>query len=489
MMVIDTLYDLMDKEIESGECRLILSNGEEIDAEIYVHDDDVIYSNTPILGDAVADSKMLILKYNKSLIIGSGVIMTPQVRKKGMLILCKGMLLNEGQISMSRRGAIATGQDVLLYRNTDGSCEYVPKDGGNGGAGGEGREGGDTAGESGQNRQSGGGGGGSRNYFSCDGGSTVRVRGGEGADGTSYSGGSGGGNAYSNTCTGNAVGGNADPNGGAGGSGDGSTGGAGNPGGANGGASGTGGLLIIFVHNKFINQGIVSADGANGGGGSGGGSVNIFAVGLNMGTFSAEGGSGGGHGGNGCISFDVLQGDFEKFEELQSKILQNLEQFKRQQSKSKIYIHECGCIKSIRPVNKNIRRASILRGDLFLGQRKDLKTPAIVYTLLALGTKRDTRGVGKAKYISSFITGKRIRIHKCNINAYKGKDRNINRKIIVRQPRLKILEHSWARVNNFENPYGGRVLKGVIICDTTNIPNDDGIPRVSPLEHSWTKID
>ena len=47
-----------------------------------------------------------------------------------MLIYCTGKLTNNGTISMTARGAKAEGQDVFLWKNTNGTFEYVPADGG-----------------------------------------------------------------------------------------------------------------------------------------------------------------------------------------------------------------------------------------------------------------------------------------------------------------------------------------------------------------------
>ena len=54
---------------------------------------------------------------------------------KGMMIYCTGTLTNNGNISMTARGAKAVGQNVYLWENLDGSYEYVPATGGAGGAG------------------------------------------------------------------------------------------------------------------------------------------------------------------------------------------------------------------------------------------------------------------------------------------------------------------------------------------------------------------
>ena len=52
-----------------------------------------------------------------------------------MYIYCIGTLTNNGTISMTARGAKAEGQNVYLFKNLDGTYEYVPKEGGSGGKG------------------------------------------------------------------------------------------------------------------------------------------------------------------------------------------------------------------------------------------------------------------------------------------------------------------------------------------------------------------
>lgn len=52
---------------------------------------------------------------------------------KGMIVYCTGKITNNGEISMSQRGAKAVGQNVFLLKNESGSFEYIPKDGAVGG--------------------------------------------------------------------------------------------------------------------------------------------------------------------------------------------------------------------------------------------------------------------------------------------------------------------------------------------------------------------
>ena len=211
---------------------------------------------------------MIVLKVNGNLTIDEGTTLTAYTSKngyggpKGMTIYCTGTINNNGTVSMTARGAKAVGQDVYLWKNSDDTYEYVPKDGSEG---------------NGVDRATGKGAKGSGG-------------GGEGAIGTSYSGGAGGGG---NRLSSGAKKGST--NGGKGGdavwssnaSKTGAGGGAGNPGGnpygpnANKGENGTGGLLVMYSKN-ITNKGTIEANGASGGsalepgGNSGGGSINIF---------------------------------------------------------------------------------------------------------------------------------------------------------------------------------------------------------------------
>lgn len=91
---------------------------------------DIVLNSATTFGNTTVDTQMLILKFNKNLTVNSGITLIPQVRKKGMVVYVSGTLINNGKISMTARGASATGQDVYLYNN-----EYVPAIGGNGGNG------------------------------------------------------------------------------------------------------------------------------------------------------------------------------------------------------------------------------------------------------------------------------------------------------------------------------------------------------------------
>lgn len=353
----NTLYDFMSGNDAFGNdvnicgasnCSVVLSNGagssSTIPVEVYHYYDDVTYTSNPTLGNATADSRMLILVYHGNLTINSGVTVWPQTRKKGMAIYVAGTLINNGSISMSDRGAVAAGQNVFLYKGVDNSMQYVPA---NGGAGGAARGTGTgtatitlagLAGVAGSSRSTGGGGSGGVN--NCRDTSRGTAYSGAGSAGTSFSGGTGGG-GIDNHSTGTLYATAGGVNGGAGGAAYArrydagwtaryAGGGAGNNGGAGkytasgqttagnnasyNGDYGTGGLLIIFA-NTFTNAGTVYSQGSIGGAGraaggsSGGGSINIFyKSALTSGSISASGGAArsadatGGKGGDGTIT-------------------------------------------------------------------------------------------------------------------------------------------------------------------------------------------
>lgn len=342
-----TIYEYIRNEIISDGDHTLDVNGVSIDIEMYNFESNIEYTTSPVLGNATADLRMLVLNYKGNLTIGSGVTMTPQVRKKGMTVFVAGTLTNNGTMSMTARGAKAVGQDLYLFKRNDGGYEYIPASGGAGAAAAQATGIASTTvtaagikGTNGTSRRTGGGGSGGVSSWRNTNGAITRS--GAGSAGTSYSGGSGGGGINAHMNNGTQYNGNsAAVNGGAGGNGismqwDGSTyvytgGGAGNPGGngtqaystgtantyspTRNGGTGTGGLLIIFS-NLLINSGSIEANGSNGGsasnggggGSSGGGSVNIFykTKYSSTGTVSANGGvliNSGGAGGAGSITY------------------------------------------------------------------------------------------------------------------------------------------------------------------------------------------
>lgn len=124
-----TLYNLIKQTIPDGiyiyHCT---TNDIEIEFQIINYNSDIVLNTATTFGNTTADSQMLILKFHKNLTINSGITLIPQVRKKGMIIYVAETLINNGKISMTARGASATGQDVYLYND-----EYVPALGSAGG--------------------------------------------------------------------------------------------------------------------------------------------------------------------------------------------------------------------------------------------------------------------------------------------------------------------------------------------------------------------
>ncbi len=291
----------------------------------------------------------VVLKVNGNLTIDEGVKLTACKSEngyggpKGLVIYCTGTLTNNGEISMTARGARAEGQNIYLYKNRNGIYEKVAKDGEDGGKEVTYTEPGTEysimqgeKGKDGTERSTGGGGSGSaysHNTYSH----RYTAISGAGAKGTSYSGGAGSGSvsAVWEDVGFSSIEKNATMNGGnalgsyalsysAGG-------GAGNPGGIGYGdnieiKNGTGGLLVIYCkelynHSKISSNGSPGAIAVNStafsvdGGCSGGGSINIFTTSKTeySGTIEANGGknNNGGAGGNGTINIGyIIDGNY-----------------------------------------------------------------------------------------------------------------------------------------------------------------------------------
>ena len=319
-----------------------------------------ISSNTNWATTTGVDDTGVVIKNFTILTIDAGVVVTAANRARAMLVYVTGDCTINGELSMTKRGAVgAPSGDCVIYRvpvSGGGSTGTAFSDFSNetqegspttkqygapmvGAAGGLGSTMyGATAGVNGVNGQCGGGGsGGSYSYSNSSG---------SGSAGTSYSGGSGGGGcAWPNPGSGNSAG-DAEPYGGAGGRGRNSSygdggGGAGNPGGGSDGGggsgeAGTGGVLFLIVGgNLDIGAvGVISANGGkggdrtrednftgNGGGGSGGGSLNVLYAGTlsNSGSLHATGGAGGvgatapstgfpgGKGGDGSVTIEQIE--------------------------------------------------------------------------------------------------------------------------------------------------------------------------------------
>ena len=356
------------KTLKNNTYETIKIKDETYTAHVYNYNGNQTWTSDMTFGDSndVATNNenaknMVIVKVNGDLTINGGVTVTAYASEegyggpKGLFIYVTGTLTNNGTISMTARGAKAEGQNVYLFKNSDGSYEYVPKKGANGGSniaasaiyyysGGwyyniaSGNNGNYSNG-----RELAGGGSGSVNV-SVQNHVVVSNKGG---DGTSYSGGTGSGETFSvDIYTQNPS--FASNTGGQGGNGYSKetpgygptygSGGTGNPGGfgyssigtanqtkeiSKNGSNGTGGLIIIYA-NKFNNDGLISSDGTdnlNNGGASGAGSINIFAKNIEKkGNYSTIGGKGtiseipsykkkikGGDGGNGSVTIGTME--------------------------------------------------------------------------------------------------------------------------------------------------------------------------------------
>ena len=328
----DSILSILEKNDLKNGYYYFIANGVNYPVHLYVYNGNQNWTENQVFGDAndVATAStnaqnMVIVKVNGDVTIGSGVTVRPYYNTyggpKGFTMYVTGTLTNNGTIDNSH-GAKAVGENVYLWKNADGTYEYVPASGGAGGAGYSKYRGGNgNPGIAGSERGTGGGGSGG-----CSGETTTC---GSGTAGTSYSGGTGGGGGSS------SVGKAGTSNGGAGGKGGTDSlytgGGAGNPGGTAGaaaGGTGTGGLLTIYATN-YINNGTITANGTNGGsaywssgGSSGGGSINIFysntftagTIVANGGVAVNNGGLGiGGAGGKGTITIGkILEGSFIK---------------------------------------------------------------------------------------------------------------------------------------------------------------------------------
>ncbi len=86
-------------------------------------------------------SNTVVLFVKGNLIINSGVTLTSCKSEegyggpKGLIVYCTGTITNNGNISMTSRGAKAIGDNVYLWKNSDGTFEYVPAVGAMGGSG------------------------------------------------------------------------------------------------------------------------------------------------------------------------------------------------------------------------------------------------------------------------------------------------------------------------------------------------------------------
>lgn len=143
----DSLYTIADKCIKKDGVYNATVNGQNYGIHAYVYDGDITIDSNTTLGDAndVATSltsynakNMVLLKVNGNLTINSHLtaFSNSYGGPKGFYIFCTGTLTNNSTISMNGKGANANGQDVYLYKNGNGTYEYVPANGAGGGRGG-----------------------------------------------------------------------------------------------------------------------------------------------------------------------------------------------------------------------------------------------------------------------------------------------------------------------------------------------------------------
>jgi len=288
--IVDIFKDF--KSQPDGNYDSVVTQYANLDIEWVVKNGNQIISDDTSWGNATADTRNLMVLVKGNLTVNAGKTLTAAARKRGMFIYVNGDLNLNGIISMTARGASATGQRLLLLE--DGETAYeIPAVGGAGGA--SINNGNGNPGTSGVATNACGGGG-SGGAMKTDGTS------GKGGDGTSYSGGAASGGASAETSS------NASDTGGAGTGGIGgggpawntAGGGAGNPGGAASGSTnptlvfpgedGTGGLLVLYVKGTltFGASGALTSlgkkggncaqgsDRRSGGGGSGGGHIDYF---------------------------------------------------------------------------------------------------------------------------------------------------------------------------------------------------------------------
>lgn len=283
----ESLIDCIEKnELQSGNY-LLKVNEKSYSAEIYNYNEDMNYLEDTKLGKEDENGRMIICKYNKNMTIKEGVKLTTKTARKGLFLYVAETLENNGEISMSGKGANAVGEDVYLYKNMENEYKVVTANGAFGGNGASVKvQGGNTGaatganGKNGEDRETGGGAGGDV-YIKNDSAVWVYCYGssGSGSRGTSYSGGVGGqsiSQRYSSNSEGRLSGNNGQSNGG----------------------DLAGGLLIIRSNVlKNLNGNITANSLKNG---NGGGSINIFIRNtIEQGVMEANGL---GKGGNGTVT-------------------------------------------------------------------------------------------------------------------------------------------------------------------------------------------
>lgn len=205
----DTITQVLEEIIDTSGYYKTMVQNEQIAIHAYVQNENLIISETTEYGDAddvgtaAANGyakNMVVLKVNGNITVSQNAKLTAYGTQyggpKGLYIYVTGKLENNGEISMTARGAKAVGQNLYLYTNQDGTYEYIPKLGSAGAT----RKYAEN-GTNGTGRGTGGGGAGGG----------MKGTPGAGGQGTSYSGGPGGGGVHQGGASAGAA------NGGAGG--------------------------------------------------------------------------------------------------------------------------------------------------------------------------------------------------------------------------------------------------------------------------------
>lgn len=310
----ELIQDYYEQIIGNYLNQTVTINDVSLTCDIYRVIDGAVLTSAVFAGCTAVDANTQII-VGANLSVASGTTLTPPYRCKGIIIGSPGKFTNLGTISMTARGASATGKNIQLT-----SEHMISAVGGTGGAG---QSNVDANGIKGNSPASG--------VLSCGGGGsgscirwTNQVTSYKGGNGTSFSGGTGSGGAYGPPGSDGDYA--ASDTGGKGGSrvrisgvsmADTFvlTGGAGNPKGvstytkagsgvSDGRGNGTGGLVVILTY-ELDNQGSIVANGVQAegvtsssqydvirtGGSSGGGCVVVISRTVqNQGTLTANGG-------------------------------------------------------------------------------------------------------------------------------------------------------------------------------------------------------
>ena len=113
----DIIQGIRDSNLSDGEYE-ILVNDEIYNIELYNYYEDVTYTKDQgeiQLGNDTPDQTMLVVKYHKNLTIEEGVKLTAKTRKKGMYICVLGDIVNQGEITMSKKRSISRRRTKCIF--------------------------------------------------------------------------------------------------------------------------------------------------------------------------------------------------------------------------------------------------------------------------------------------------------------------------------------------------------------------------------------